>query len=110
MLISAQYVSHKELYMLIKILPGEYLWSESGLHVIDSSGFATIATEESEVEVADEAQVAIIQAYQEEKRRAVELPPAAVEAPAAVEEPAAQSVEEPVAVEEPIEEPENTNG
>jgi hypothetical protein len=67
--------------MLIKILPGEYLWSESGLHVIDSSGFATIATEESEVEVADEAQVAIIQAYQEERRQVV-LPPAAVEEPA----------------------------
>ena len=78
--------------MLIKILPGEYLWSENGLHVIDSSGFATIATEESEVEVADEAQVAIINAYQEERRR-VAVPPAV------------ESVEEPV-----VEEPENTNG
>ena len=87
--------------MLIKILPGEYLWSENGLHVIDSSGFATIATEESEVEVSDEAQVAIIQAYQEERRRAVELPSAAVE------EPAVLSVEEPAApIEEPAEEPE----
>lgn len=71
--------------MLIKILPGEYLWSENGLHVIDSSGFATIATEESEVEVSDEAQVAIIQAYQEERRRAVEEP---------AEEPEIQPVEE----------------
>ena len=88
--------------MLIKILPGEYLWSESGLHVIDSSGFATIATEESEVEVADEAQIAIINAYQEERRR-VAVPPATV----LIEEPAAQSVEEPA---ETIQEPENTNG
>jgi hypothetical protein len=89
--------------MLIKILPGEYLWSESGLHVTNSSGFATIATEESEVEVVDEAQIAIIQAYQEERRRAVQEP-------AAVEEPVVQSVEEPAeTIQEPVEEQENTD-
>lgn len=98
--------------MLIKILPGEYLWSESGLHVTNSIGFAIIATEESEVEVADEAQVAIINAYQEERRQVV--PPAAVELPPAEltsEEPVVELVEEPVVspVEEPIEEPENTD-
>jgi len=60
--------------MLIKILPGEYLWSESGHHVVGDDGFAKIATEESEVEVTDEAQLAIIQAYQDQKRKPAEQP------------------------------------
>jgi hypothetical protein len=54
--------------MKIKILLGEYMWSEQGLHVLDESGFAKIATEETEVEVTDETQLAIIQAYQEAAR------------------------------------------
>lgn len=57
--------------MLIKILPGEYLWSESGQHVIGDDGFAKIATEECEVEVSDEAQLAVIEEYQTEKRQPV---------------------------------------
>lgn len=54
--------------MLIKILPGEYIFSEQGFHVIDETGFAKLATEEMEVEISDEAQLAIIKAYQDEKR------------------------------------------
>jgi len=75
--------------MLIKILPGEYLWSESGHHVIGDDGFAKIATEECEVEVLDEAQLAIIHAYQNEKR---------------------QTASQPEAEEEPVIQEENTNG
>jgi len=67
--------------MLIKILPGEYLWSESGHHVIGEDGFAKLATEESEVEVTDEAQLAIIEAYQTEKRQVPEAPAEPVEEP-----------------------------
>lgn len=54
--------------MLIKILPGEYIFSEQGYHVLDGSGFAQLATEEMEVEISDEVQLAIIKAYQDEKR------------------------------------------
>lgn len=62
--------------MLVKILPGEYLWSESGHHVIGDDGFAKVAAEECEVEVSDEAQLAVIQQYQQEKRQAVSEQPA----------------------------------
>jgi hypothetical protein len=55
--------------MKIKILPGEYLFSEQGLHVLDESGFAKIATEETEVEVNDESQLEVIKAYHDEKRK-----------------------------------------
>lgn len=54
--------------MLIKILPGEYMWSEQGFHIIGDAGFALVAEEECEVEVTDENQLAIILAYQQQKR------------------------------------------
>ena len=62
--------------MLVKILPGEYLWSEQGFHVIGDDGFAKLATEECEVEVTDETQLAVIQAYQDEKRKPASQPEA----------------------------------
>lgn len=54
--------------MLIKILPGEYIFSEQGFHVLDETGFAKLATEEMEVEISDEVQLELIKAYQDEKR------------------------------------------
>lgn len=54
--------------MLIKILPGEYIFSEQGYHVLDGSGFAQLATEEMDVEITDEVQLELIKAYQGEKR------------------------------------------
>lgn len=50
--------------MQITILAGEYLFSEQGFHILDENGFATVASEETTVEVTDEAQIAVIQAYQ----------------------------------------------
>ncbi len=69
--------------MKIKILPSEYMWSEQGLHVLDESGFAKIATEETEVEVTNEVQLAVIQAYHESVRPQL---PAAEEVPSVQEE------------------------
>lgn len=60
--------------MLIKILPGEYLFSEQGFHVLDSNGFARLATEEVEVEITDETQLAVITAYHETVRPAPPVP------------------------------------
>lgn len=54
--------------MLIKILPGEYMWSEQGLHLIDENGFAIKADQEIEVEVTNEAQLALIADYQKSVR------------------------------------------
>lgn len=54
--------------MLIKILPGEYIFSEQGFHVLDETGFAKLATEEQEVEVVNENQLLNIQAYHESVR------------------------------------------
>jgi hypothetical protein len=39
--------------MKVKILAGEYLFSEQGLHVLDDRGFALKADTEIEVEVSD---------------------------------------------------------
>jgi hypothetical protein len=50
--------------MQITIQAGEYLFNEDGLHILDAQGFATVATEETTVEVTDEAQIAVIEAYQ----------------------------------------------
>lgn len=61
--------------MLIKILPGEYIFSEQGYHVLDSSGFAQLATDEIEVEVTDEVQLELIKAYQDEKRKVPDVQP-----------------------------------
>jgi hypothetical protein len=60
--------------MLIKILPGEYLWSEQGFHVLNSDGFAMLAAEEREVEVTDEVQLAIIAEYHRQVRPQPEEP------------------------------------
>jgi hypothetical protein len=49
--------------MLIKILPGEYLFSSQGTHILDEQGFAVTAAEETEVEIEDEQQIAVVQAY-----------------------------------------------
>jgi hypothetical protein len=39
--------------MKVKILAGEYLFDEQGLHVLDDRGFALKADAEVEVEVSD---------------------------------------------------------
>jgi hypothetical protein len=62
--------------MLIKIFPGEYIWSQDGFHVLDEKGFAQVASEEMQVEVTDEAQLAVIQAYQDFVRQKAEEQPA----------------------------------
>ena len=59
--------------MKIKILPGEYIWSEQGLHVLDETGFARRANEKMEVEVVNQAQLPIILAYQESVRPKQEI-------------------------------------
>ena len=51
--------------MLIKILPGEYLFSSDGYHILNSVGYAETATEEIEVDVTNEAQLPVILAYQQ---------------------------------------------
>lgn len=51
--------------MLVRILPGEYLFDERGLHILNDSGFAKLATEEVEVEITDETQLSLIAAYQQ---------------------------------------------
>ena len=61
--------------MLIKILPGEYIFSEQGFHVLDETGFSKLATEEIEVEVTDEVQLELIKAYQDEKRKVPDIQP-----------------------------------
>jgi len=48
----------------ITILPGEYLFSESGLHVLDEYGFAIVADEETSVEVTDQERIDFINMYQ----------------------------------------------
>ena len=57
--------------MLIKILPGEYLFSEDGYHVLNSFGYAETASEELEVEVTNEEQIEVILAYQEFVRQQI---------------------------------------
>lgn len=49
--------------MKFTILPGEYLFSEDGYHVLDERGIAKVAEVEIEVEVRNEDQISTIQAY-----------------------------------------------
>ena len=37
----------------LQIKVGEYLWSQEGTHILDSKGFATRATEDTEIEMEE---------------------------------------------------------
>lgn len=50
--------------MKFTILPGEYLFSEEGFHVLDERGMAKVADAEIEIEVTNEDQFPVIEAYQ----------------------------------------------
>jgi hypothetical protein len=43
----------------ISLVAGEYLRSETGTHVIDEHGFATVAQVDTDVDVNDEAYAAV---------------------------------------------------
>lgn len=51
--------------MQVQILPGEYLFSEEGFHILDEHGFATVATEETLVEITDQERLDFIAMYQD---------------------------------------------
>ena len=56
------------------ILPGEYLFSEEGFHVLDERGMAQVADAEIEIEVTNEDQFPVIEAYQAFVRPQAETP------------------------------------
>lgn len=43
--------------MLIKILKGEQIFSEQGVHVCDERGFAIVASEDTDCEVTDRIEI-----------------------------------------------------
>jgi hypothetical protein len=102
--------------MLIKILPGEYLFSPQGTHILDEQGFAVTATEETEVEIEDESQLAVVAAYHafvrpesdaveaviEEIAEQVSVEPAQIPKPEQVPEPIPEITVEPVISEETL--------
>lgn len=60
--------------MKFTILPGEYLFSEEGFHVLDDRGIAQVADAEIEIEVTNEDQFPVIEAYQAFVRPQAENP------------------------------------
>lgn len=72
--------------MLVKILPGEYIFNSDGYNIYDERGYAVTAIEELDVEVENEAQLEMIAKYQAFVRPVPEV----------VEEPVIEPVVEPV--------------